>query len=692
MMQPNLYLVQKLQNAMQLHQKGKFEDAKKEYLSILKIQPKNAEVLHGLGLIAYQESKHQDALKYLNQAIKIDADPSFYNNRGTVYFSIKKFTEAEIDYKKVLKLEPSFEDAQFNLANLYSDINRTQDAIEIFNKLLESNPQNVEVLFNRGNAFKREKNLEEAIKSYDRVIEIQPFHFNAMLNRGNAYLGLENIDEAISSFSKALEFNPNLLEALVSRASAYYVNKSYDLAIKDHQNVLELKQDHKESYFGIANALKDKLFLKEAVNYYQKAIEIDPNYYDALTNLANTLRRLKAFDEAAVYYSKAVQIRPNSPEPYSNLGNILHDLKRTDLAIDAYAKALEINPKDVRAIYNLGNIFKELNQLDDALRKFEHVLEIEPNSIETKFAKGMILLTQGKYKEGFQLYEYRWQRDSLIKKLRKYPQPLWTGKENLNGKTLLIYIEQGLGDTIQFSRFIPQIAVMGANIIFEVQKPLISLMNQIQGVTSVIPYESEYENFDYFCPLLSIPAALGIEVEDLPLSKGYIKANTDYLDKWQKILGEKTKPRVGLVCSGNQMHENDQNRSILLFNIIPFLPKEIEYITLQKEMRDVDRQLIEKYPLFKSFGDQLESFEDTAALCELMDVVISVDTSVAHLSGALAKKTYLLLPYCPDWRWMLNRTDSPWYDSMQIYRQEFANNWQSTFQKLSDDLKMNLLN
>ena len=692
MMQQNVYLVQKLRNAQQLHQQGKLEEAQKEYASLLKVQPNNAEVLHGLGLIGYQQGKYQEALKYLNQAIKFKTDSSFYNNRGTVYFALKKWTEAEQDYKKAIKIDPSFADALFNLANLYSDINRTKDALKLFDQLLQTNAINYEVLFNRGNVYKREKKLEQAIKDYDRVIEIQPLHFNALLNRGNALLGLEDIDGAIASYSRALEINPDLMEALVSRSSAYSIKIYYDLAIKDYQRILQLKPDHKESYFGIANVLKDQLYFKEAIEYYRQAIQIDPNYYDALTNLANALRRIKAFDEAAVFYSRAVQVKPDKPESYSNLGNILHDLKRTDLAIDAYAKALELDPKDKHALYNLGNIFKELNQLDDALRQFEYVLTLDPESIETQFARGMILLTQGQYKEGFPLYEYRWQRESLVKKLRTYPQTLWTGKEPLEGKTILIYVEQGLGDTIQFGRLIPQLAAMGAKIIFEVQKPLMSLMTQIEGVSKVIPYEEPVlDSFDYFCPLLSLPAALGLDVQEIPLSEGYLKANPAYIEKWQKILGEKTKPRVGLVCSGNPMHDNDQNRSILLFDIIPNLPKGIEYITLQKEMRDADRQLIAKYPLFKSYGDQLESFEDTAALCELMDVVISVDTSVAHLSGALAKKTYLLIPFCPDWRWMLNRTDSPWYSSMHIYRQEFVNNWQSTFQKLANDLNSTLL-
>ena len=686
-----LYLAQKLAQAKQLHAQGNLDEAQKAYLSILKLQAKTPDALHGLGLITYVQKKYQESIKYMNQAIQIHPDENYLNNRGTVFFALKKYPEAEIDYKKALRLKPGFADAEFNLANLYTEINRIKDALDIYDVLIQRNPNDIEALYNRGNAYSRIKKLQEAILDFNQVIQLQPTHINALFNRGNAYLGIEDLDLAIASYSQAIEIQSNFVEALMARANSYIAKKLHDLARQDFLQVIQLKPNYKESYFSLGNVYKDTFYFHDAVACYQQAIAIDENYYDALTNLANTLRRLKAFDEAAIYYSRAVQANPNSPEPYSNLGNILHDLKRTDLAIDAYIKSLEIEPNYKKGLYNLGNIFKELNQLEEALRQFEFILSTNPTDIETQFAKGMVLLTLGRYKEGFKLYEYRWQRESLITKLRKYDQPLWTGNESLDGKTILIYIEQGLGDTIQFGRLMPELAKRGAKVIFEVQKPLVNLMKQIPGVSAVIPYQDDLPHFDYFSPLLSLPAALELDVQRIPLAQGYLHANPEYVTKWQNILGEKTKPRIGLVCSGNPQHENDQNRSILLCNIIPFLPQEFEYITLQKEMREIDRELIKKYPLFKSYGDQLESFDDTAALCELMDIVISVDTSVAHLSGALAKKTFLLIPYCPDWRWMLERTDTPWYNSMTIYRQEFSNDWTSTFNKLAQDLKKELL-
>jgi tetratricopeptide (TPR) repeat protein len=691
--QQQAFLEQQIVRAMQMLQQNELDESDRVIGSVLKIQPKNAQALFCKGLIAYNRGLFQDSEKCFTKAIQIQKSPSFYNNRGSAYFALKKMVEAEADYRQALKIEPNFLDAILNLANLYALNQRMLEAVTLYDELLEKDPHHIDALFNRANTHKKLKNFEQALKDFERVTKLDPKHARAYLNQGNTFLAIEQLDEAIDSYGHAVAIIPNYFEALNARANAYFLTNKLELAMEGFKNMITLRPDNKEAYFGLGNCFNEKYLYEEGLVCFQKAVEIDPQYFDALTNLANNLRRLKRFDEAATYYGQAVLVNPESPDAYSNLGNILHDLKRTDLAIDSYAKAVELEPNNTRANYNLGNIFKELNQFEAALKQFDHVLQLSPNDVETEFARGMILLTQGNYLDGFRLYEKRWERSSASSpaKLREYPQPMWTGKESLENKTILIYIEQGLGDSIQFCRFIPQLASMGAKVVFEVQEPLLGMMQQVKGIDQLIPYKAKYDAFDYFCPLLSLPAALGVELEKLPMSEGYLKADKNYIEKWSARLGAKTKPRVGLICSGNPRHENDQNRSILLFEIFPYLPSDFEYITLQKEMRPVDREMITKYPLIQSFGDELESFDDTAALCELMDIVISVDTSVAHLTGAMGKKTWLLVPYCPDWRWLVDRKDSPWYQSMTIYRQESMKDWRSTFGRVAEDLKQELL-
>ena len=256
----------------------------------------------------------------------------------------------------------------------------------------------------------------------------------------------------------------------------------------------------------------------------------------------------------------------------------------------------------------------------------------------------------------------------------------------LKEKTILLYAEQGLGDTIQFSRYVPLVAQLGAQVILEVQGPLVNLLKNLEGVGQILAKGDPLPAMDYQCPLLSLPLAFKTELDSIPALSQKIIGDSAKIIQWQTTLGVKTKPRVGLVWSGSVIHKNDHHRSITLSQLLPYLPSHIEYVCLQAELRDVDKKLIAQQPGIQYFGKALEDFTDTAALCELMDLVISVDTSVAHLSAALGKKTWVLLPYTPDWRWQLDRSDSPWYPSIQLYRQPAIGDWTSVLEKVKLDL------
>ena len=244
--------------------------------------------------------------------------------------------------------------------------------------------------------------------------------------------------------------------------------------------------------------------------------------------------------------------------------------------------------------------------------------------------------------------------------MRSFSEPRWLGEKTLKEKTILLYTEQGLGDTIQFSRYVPLVAQLGAKVILEVQGPLVNLLKNLEGVGQILAKGDPLPAMDYQCPLLSLPLAFKTELDSIPPLSQKITGDSAKIIQWQTILGVKTKPRVGLVWSGSVTHKNDHHRSITLSQLLPYLPSHMEYVCLQAELRDVDKKLIAQQPGIQYFGDALKDFTDTAALCELMDLVISVDTGVAHLSAALGKKTWVLLPYTPDWRWQLDRGDSPW--------------------------------
>jgi tetratricopeptide (TPR) repeat protein len=336
-----------------------------------------------------------------------------------------------------------------------------------------------------------------------------------------------------------------------------------------------------------------------------------------------------------------------------------------------------------------------LNQLDAAIECYDKAIALKPDFFSAYYNKSLLLLVSGYLEQGWPLYEFRLKSDTLNKRQFDIPEKLWLGKEPLQGKTILLCHEQGLGDVIQFGRYAKLLSELGAKVILEVQPHLFNLLKNLEGVDELIASNQkdltlqnmdQYPPFDIYCPLMSLPLAFGTTLDTIPNKTPYLAANPEKITAWEKRMGPKTKPRVGIVVSGNIINTNDHNRSIMLAQLLPYLPDNCEYISLQKDVRDIDKIIFAAMTEWKLYGEELNDFSDTAALCSLMDVVISVDTSVAHLSGALGKPTWVLLPFSPDWRWLLERRDSPWYSSVRLYRQSEPTNWNNVLEEIRTDL------
>jgi hypothetical protein len=280
----------------------------------------------------------------------------------------------------------------------------------------------------------------------------------------------------------------------------------------------------------------------------------------------------------------------------------------------------------------------------------------------------------------------RWKTKELKMKSRNFSKPLWLGEESLTGKTILLHSEQGFGDTIQFCRYAKMVRNLGAKVILEVPLPLVDLLRCLDGVDELIPKDSELSDFDFHCPLLSLPLAFKTDLSSIPNTPHYLYSNQDKRKYWLNKLGASSKKRIGIVWSGSLGHSNDRNRSLLLKDIIEYLPINFEYISLQKEIREVDQAILSSSSI-RHFGPELHDFSDTAAICDLIDLVISVDTSVAHLAAALGKPTWILLPFTPDWRWHLDREDSPWYPSVRLFRQSSNQQWSPVIQRVAHNLQ-----
>jgi tetratricopeptide (TPR) repeat protein len=360
-------------------------------------------------------------------------------------------------------------------------------------------------------------------------------------------------------------------------------------------------------------------------------------------------------------------------------------LGQPEEALLAAETALTLAPKYAAAHRGYGFALGNLNRLEEAMVSYDHALTLQPDERESLWNRALALLVLGRFKDGWLAYEHRNLRHKTLA-ARKYPKPLWWGKQPLKDQRLYIYWEQGLGDTIQFARYALLAAAAGAKVAFSVQDPLLRLFKGFDSAITVIGQNEAPTEFDLHCPLMTLPLAFGTRLETIPaFEKGYLKAPAEDAARWDQRL-PKGRRRIGLVWSGSQVHGNDANRSIRLARLLPLLQTDDIWVSLQKEIRDADRAALAGSGLL-DVSAELGDFADTAALISSLDLVISVDTSVAHLAGALGKPTWIMLPFAPDFRWLLDREDSPWYPNMRLFRQSRAGDWDGVIARIGEALR-----
>ena len=526
----------------------------------------------------------------------------------------------------------------------------------------------------------------KAIALYDKAITLNPNSAAAYFNRGHALQVLNQHESAVASYQQAIKLQPDYPEAYAQCGAIYRSCGDNQTAITYFDKAIACKPDFVTIHFNRGNALRDLKRFDDAVGSYDLAIALKPDYVEALLNRGNTLMELKRTDDAIDSFNAAIKYKPDYIEAYVNLGNALKDSGQLEAAVARYDEAIALAPNRADAWANRGNVLNSLNRQAAAIDSFDRAIALDPQLADAYWNKSLALLVSGDFEHGLPLYEWRWQIGAFAGGKKDVPQPLWTGNESLSGKTILLYSEQGFGDAIQFCRYAALVAARGARVILEVQPALSRLLKDLNGVDAIVSRGEPLPAFDYHCPLLSLPLAFDTRLDTIPASAGYLHVDSDIRARWAERLGPANKLRVGLVWSGSATHKNDHNRSLQLVSLLNALPDKFQYISLQKEIRDEDRQTLNRHPELLHLGDELQDFADTAALCDLMDIVISVDTSVAHLSGAVGTATWVLLPYSPDWRWLLERSDSPWYPAMTLYRQPASGDWTIPLKQINDDL------
>ena len=435
-----------------------------------------------------------------------------------------------------------------------------------------------------------------------------------------------------------------------------------------------------------AMALHQSGQLAQAKTLYEGILATQPRNADALSLLAIVATQTGDHALALETINKAIKINPANAGYYLNRGAAQKELKLLTEAVASFDKAIALKPDYAEAYSNRGIVQKELKQIDAAIASLDRAIALKPAHAEAYWNKAIALLVSGNFEQGWPLYEWRWNLNDPNFVRRNYPQPVWLGDESVQGKTVFLYGEQGLGDTLQLCRYARLVKDRGARVVMEVPLALKPLLQGLDGIDEWVLTNTPPPGFDYHCPLLSLPLALKTTLSDIPGQTPYLHSDAALQAQWAQRLGPKTAPRVGLVWSGNPVHKNDHNRSIPLERLLAHLPPGLEYVSLQKDPREADKATLQARPDVLHLGDELQHYADTAALCAQMDVVLSVDTSVAHLSAGLGRTTWILLPYNPDWRWLHDRSDSPWYPSATLYRQPRAGDWSGALQQVQQHL------
>ena len=546
-------------------------------------------------------------------------------------------------------------------------------------------PQALAALFQEGLSLHQQGQLEQARLAYERMLALHPGHADAMHMLGVMAMQSTNYALAVELISVSVQANPVNATAQLNLGLAYKELQRFDKALSCYQQAIDLRPGYAQAFFNRALVLHAAGRLDAALADFEKALEIKPDYAQAWNNRGVVLQEQLRWDEAATSYVRAIAAQPDLGQAHYNLGNALRALGRFEEAITSYDAAIALEADAAHAFNNRGLALQELQSSAQAIASYDAAIAIQANYADAYWNKAIELLLCGDFAQGWKLYEWRWQRDAFTSRKRDFAQPLWLGDAPLVGKTVLLHAEQGLGDSIQFCRYAREVQALGAHVLLEVPRSLMALFASLEGVSQVIEKGAPLPRFDYHCPLLSLPLAFQTQLEYLPGRTPYLASTAPQRDRWQRRLGPRTKPRVGLVWSGNALDKNDLQRSVRLQYLLPYLSSDFEFICLQKEMRPADQHLLQTSQI-RFFGVQIEDFSDTAALCDLVDLVISVDTSVAHLAGALGKPTWILLPYTPDWRWMLHRDDSPWYPSVRLYRQTQERAWPSVLERMRSDL------
>ena len=563
--------------------------------------------------------------------------------------------EAGRYFEKAIRIKPDFWQIHANYARTLQDLGRLEDALACHDKAILLQPHDAQTYCDRSLVLQGLRRFAEALGDLDTSIRLQPVNALAFNNRGAVLRDLGRLEEAVTSYDEAIRLDAAFAVAHSNRGVALRELRRHDEALASYESAIAISPDHADAWFNRCNALKDLNRLDDALASIDEALALDPRYAQAHCNKADVLQSMQRFTDALDSYDQAIKLHPAYAEAHSNRGEALRSLGRLDEAMASYDRAISIKQDYAEPLWN----------------------------------KSLVTLLRGDLREGWRLYEWR-KKTKAPYGDRNFPQPFWSGGESLRGKSILVHWEQGLGDTIQFCRYVAALDKLGARVLFGPQKPLRGLMQSLASACELVDVDEPALRFDFHLPLLSAPHALGTDLTNMPSEVPYLKAQADRTARWRDRIGS-AGLKIG-ICWQGSTGPIDAGRSVPLtaFRGLSELPG-LRLISLHRgegeaQLHDLGARMTVE-TLGPDYDAGPDAFVDAAAAIMCCDLVITSDTAIAHLAGALGARTFVALKHLPDWRWLLSREDSPWYPNMRLFRQPSHGDWDGVFKAIKQALE-----
>ena len=664
-----------------LAQLGRIEEGASLMSASLELQPDRPQVLLNLARALLSLGRAADALRCCDRVIALQsASAGGFQLRGSALAALGRTEEALANLGQAVRLAPTDAGALIDLGVVLESSGRAHDALTCFERAVELDATQASAHHNLAILFARMDDHERALRSFDRALALQPRHAALQNNRGTSLKALGRLSEALDSYSMALAIEPGNADMLHNRAVINSLLRRYPEALRDYDELLRRRGERSADLIGRGAALLALDRNAEALAPLEKAAAMLPDENDAHVQLGVAFLRLDRHAEAVASFGRALAIKRSQPEVLNNRGVSLAALGRTDEALQDFIASAAL-ASDADAHTNMGVLFKSIGRYRQAASSFDRALALERDNPAACFEQAFLHLTLGDFRKGWPLYESRFRVPALAIPARDFGVPRWTGTEPLAGKTLLVHAEQGLGDTIQFARYLPMLARQGMAVVFEVMPQLKRLMHSLPDTIQIVSRGEPLPPVDRHCPLLSLPAALDTQLATVPAAVPYLAAESARLAAWAASLQRLPGLRVGIAWQGNMQVERliwARGRSMPLAALAPLaqLPG-VSLVSLQKGPGAESLAEVSFRDRVLDLGEELDrgpnAFLDTAAVMAGLDLVISTDTAIAHLAGALARPTWVALNASPDWRWLLDRTDSPWYPTLRLFRQSRTN-------------------